>query len=143
MRYKEAPLYFPNMMKPKAVELKARIQSQIRNYVELPHLITILQASHAWEFRSMDVIVHTHAIPSIGTLIVAKEKNQVQLELDMYFEQLMHIATSADFHMNVDTMHQYVAGPFVFKTMMRMLYDELDRGAKSVFLNVMEARVQF
>lgn len=35
-RYKGASLYLPKMMKPKAVELKACIQSQIRNYEELP-----------------------------------------------------------------------------------------------------------
>lgn len=36
MRYKGAPLHFPKMMKTKVVELKARIQSEIWNYEELP-----------------------------------------------------------------------------------------------------------
>ena len=47
VRYKGAPVYLPKMMKPKAVELKACIGSQMQNYEELPQLITILQASHA------------------------------------------------------------------------------------------------
>lgn len=36
MRYKWSPLHFQNMMKSKVIELKARIQSQIQNYEELP-----------------------------------------------------------------------------------------------------------
>ena len=74
------------MMKPKVVELKVRIQSQIRNYEELSQFITCLQASHAWVFGSMDDIVCAHEIPSIGTLTKENSKNQVQLELDMYFD---------------------------------------------------------
>jgi len=131
------------MMKPKAVELKTHIRSQIRNYEELPQLITSLQASHAQVFRSMDVIVRAHAIPSIGALTEAKAKNQVQMELDMYFEQLMRIAPSADLQMSADTMHQYVVGPDALKTMKRMLYDKLDKGAKSLYPNATEARVRF
>ena len=82
IRYKRAPLHLPKMMKPRAVELKACIRSQIQNYEELPQLITSFQASHAWVFKSMDVVVHTHVIPSIGTLTEAKTKAQVRLELD-------------------------------------------------------------
>lgn len=93
MRYKGAPLHFLKMMKPKVVELKAHIRSQIRNYEELLQLITNLQASHARVFKSMDVIVCMHVIPSIGTFTEEKKKNQVQLELDMYFDELMCIAT--------------------------------------------------
>jgi len=53
----------------------------------------------------MDVIVHTYKIPSIGTLAEEKVKNQTRLELDMYFEQLMCIATNAYLQMSVDTMY--------------------------------------
>lgn len=121
------------MMKPKVVELKAHIQSQIWNYEELPHLISSFQASHARLFRSMDAIVCTHAIPSIGTLTEVKTKNQVRLELDMYFDEFMRIATNADLEINADTMHHYVIGPATLKTMMHMLADKLYRGAKSVY----------
>lgn len=68
MKYKGAPLHFPKMMKPMEVELKACIWSQTQNYEELQQLITSLQASHARVFRSMDVVVYKHAIPSIGKL---------------------------------------------------------------------------
>ena len=64
MRYKGSPLYLHKMMKPRAVKLKAHIQ----NYEELQQLITNLQASHVCVFKSMDVVLHAHAIPSIGTL---------------------------------------------------------------------------
>jgi hypothetical protein len=42
MKYKGAPLHLPKMMKVRVVELKACIQSQIRNDEELPQLITSL-----------------------------------------------------------------------------------------------------
>lgn len=124
MRYKGASLHLRKIMKPKAVKLKARIQ----NYEELLWLITSIQASHARVFKIMDVVVHAHAIPSIGTLTQAKTKAQVQLELDSYFDELMHITTSLDLPISADTMHKYVVGPVAWKTMMHMLLDELDRG---------------
>lgn len=41
------------------------------------------------------------------------------------------------------TMHQYVVGLATLKTMMCVLSDELDRGSRVVYLDVMEARVRF
>lgn len=38
-------------------------------------------------------------------LTKVKTKNQVRMELDMYFNNLTHIATHTDFTINVDTMH--------------------------------------
>lgn len=118
------------MMKPIAVELKAHIKSHIWNYEELPHLITSLQDSHAWVFRSMDIFVHAHGIMPIGTLTEAKTKTQVPLELDSYFDEFTGKATSASLEISVATMHQYVFGLNALKTMVHMLSDELDRGAK-------------
>jgi len=94
MRYKGAPLHLPKMMKFSAVELKAHIQSHFQNYEELSQLITSIQASHACVFKSMDVVVHTHAIPYIGTLTQVKTKAQVRLEIDSYLDELMCIATN-------------------------------------------------
>jgi len=68
----------------------------------------------------MDVIVCMHAIPSIATLTEAKSKNQVWTELDMYFDEFMRVATSADLETNADTMHQCVASLIALKTMMCM-----------------------
>ena len=67
----------------------------------------------------MDVFVHTHAIPSIGTLTQAKIKAHVRLELDSYFDKLMFITTSPDLVISEDTMRKYVAGPLTLKTMMQ------------------------
>ena len=83
----------------------------------------------------MDFIVHMHAIPSIGTLTEEKSKNQVRLELKLYFKQLMCIAASANLQMSVDIMHTYVAGLVALKTMIHMLHEEMDRGARSVYLD--------
>ena len=83
----------------------------------------------------MDVIAHMQAIPSIGTITEAKSKKQVQLELDMYFDELMHIATGTNLEINANTMRQYVASPFSLKNIMHTLSDKLDRGAKSMYLD--------
>ena len=65
------------------------------------------------------------------------------MELDMYFDKLMCVATTADLQMSADTMHQYVVGLVALKTMLHMLSDELDRGAKSMYLDATKARVFF
>jgi len=109
------------MMKPREVEIKEHIWSQIQNYEDLPQLITSIPASHACVFKSMDVVVRIHAIPSIGNLTQVKTKEMVLLELDSYFDELMHVATSPDFPISEDTMHKYVVGPATLKRMMHML----------------------
>ena len=91
----------------------------------------------------MEVIVHTHAIPSLGTLTQAKTKKQVQHELNSYFDELMRTATKPDLPISADIMCKYVAGPDTFKTMMCMLLDKLDRGAWAVYPDAMEARFMF
>jgi len=52
------------------------------------------------------------------------------MELESYFDELMHIANNADLAICVDTVRHYVIGPTVLKTMMHMLSNELDRGAR-------------
>lgn len=61
----------------------------------------------------------------------------------MYFEQLMCIAIGTDLQMGADTMHQYVIGLATFKTMMRMLYDELKKGDKLVYPDATVAKGHF
>lgn len=85
MRYKEAPLHLPKMMKPRVVELKVCIHSYIWSYEELPQLITNIEASHALVCKIMDVVLYAHKIPSIGTLTLEKTKARAWLELDSYF----------------------------------------------------------
>lgn len=110
IRYKGAPFHMPKMMKPSAVNLKACIRSKIGNYEELPQLITSLWVPHARVLRIMNVILHTHVIPSIDTLTKVKTKSEERLKLDMYFDQLICVATRAELEINKDTMHQYVIG---------------------------------
>ena len=55
----------------------------------------------------------------------------------------MRIATSPDLVISADTMHKYVVGPVALKTMMRMISDKLDKGARAVYLDVVEERVRF
>lgn len=142
MKYKGAPLHLPKMTMANAVEMQARIWSQIQNYEDLPQLITGIHVSHARVFKSMQVVVHTHPIPSLGTLTQVKTKKQVQQELDSYFDKLMRIATNPDFPISVDIMRNYVVGPAKFKTVMHIILDELDRGAQAVYLDAMEARLR-
>jgi len=55
----------------------------------------------------------------------------------------MCIATSPDFPINPDITHKYIASLGALKTMMHILSDELERGAREVYPNVVEARVRF
>jgi len=55
----------------------------------------------------------------------------------------MCIATKEDLAINVDTMHQDVVGLATLKTMMCMLLENLDRGAKEVYPDAIEARFHF
>lgn len=89
----------------------------------------------------MDVVVPAHVTPSIKTLIDAMTKAQVWLEVDSYIKELICIDTNADLVISVDTMHQYVIGLALVNTMMRMLSDKLDRGAKTMYVDAIEARV--
>ena len=91
----------------------------------------------------MNIIVHPHVIPSLGTHTQVKTKKQVQQELDSYFDELMRTATSPKFPISASIMHKYVAGPATLKTMMHILIDELDRGARAVYPYAMEARFKF
>lgn len=55
----------------------------------------------------------------------------------------MCIATSIDLQMSIETMHKNVIGLVTLKKMMHMLSDELDKGAKSMYLDATKARVHF
>lgn len=136
-------LNMPKMMKPKVVELKDHIWSQIWNYEDLSYLITSLQASHARVFKSMDVVVHTHVIPSIGKLIEVKTKAPLRLKLDSYIDKLVRIATNLDLVISADTMHKYVFGLAALKKMMHMLSNDLERGARALYPDSMKERVHF
>lgn len=124
-------------MKANVVEMQECIWSQIWNYEDLLQFITGIQASHAWVFKSMEDVMHTYAIPSLGTLTEAKTKKQVQQELDSYFNELMRVATSPDFPISVDIMHKYVARLTRLRTMLRIVSDELQRGVQVVYMDAM------
>ena len=54
----------------------------------------------------------------------------------------MRIATSLDLPISADIMHKYVVCLAALKVMMHMLTNELDRGARVVYPDAMEARVR-
>lgn len=70
----------------------------------LPPLITKIEASYAWLYKSLDVIVWTHKVPPIRTLIQAMRKNQVMLDVDKYIEQSMCEATNDDLRLSAKNM---------------------------------------
>lgn len=63
----------------------------------------------------MHVIIHTHDIPPIRHTHQGKDKKQVQLELNMYSNKLMHIATDTCLESSVETMHQHVVSPIALE----------------------------
>lgn len=87
--------------------------------------------------------MHTHAIPSLGTLTQEKTKKQVQQELDSYFDELMRISTSLDLPISGYIMCKYGSGMATLKIMMCMLIDDLEKGARVVYPNAMEVRFRF
>ena len=94
-------------------------------------------------FKTLDVIVQTHKIPSIRTLTQAMRKNQVMLDVNKYIEQLMRKTTSDDLQLSAKNMQRYISGPATLKTVLHMLQDELDRGFMTIYPESMEARVCF
>ena len=80
----------------------------------------------------MNFIVRTHVIPAIWHAHRGKDKKQVRLELNMYFDKLMYTVTITHLKINIDIVNQYVFHPATLKMMMHMLSNELDRGAISV-----------
>jgi len=77
----------------------------------------------------MHVIVCTHAIQLLQHTHQGKDKKQVHLEMNMYFDKLMRMTTNTHLKINIDTMHQCVFGSAAPKKSMRMLADELDEWA--------------
>ena len=55
----------------------------------------------------------------------------------------MCIATSLDLPISANIMHKYVVDPAALKTMICILLEKLDRGARAVYRDAMEARVKF
>lgn len=82
MRYKGASFYLQKIMKPQVDLDKAQSHMLIWNYEKLHLLITKIEAAYERLFKSLDVIVRTHTVPSSGTLTQAMKANQVLLEVD-------------------------------------------------------------
>jgi len=80
----------------------------IQNYKELPPLISNVEASYTWLFRSLDIVVRKYGTPSFGMLTEAKEKNQVKLELDAYFYHFILMGNNADLQVSADNMRIYI-----------------------------------
>ena len=55
----------------------------------------------------------------------------------------MHTATNPDLPISADIMRKYVSGLATLRTMMHVLSDKLDRGARVVYPDAMEARFKF
>jgi len=85
--------------------------------------------------------VRKHQIPSIGSLTDDKPKNE--LEIDEYLEQITQDATREDLELNTHNMKKYIGGPVKVNTMLLMLYNKLHIGSKTIYSDVMEARVCF
>lgn len=115
----------------------------IQKNKQLTSFIGSIQASYVPLFSSLDILVRTHHIPSVGSLTKAKPKNQVQQEINEYLEQLIQNAIKEDLELDKQNMQKYVDGPVQVREMLLMLQNELKNGSKTLYLNSMEARVYF
>jgi len=133
MRYKGAPLDLEKKMKPQVELEKEKVQMLLHNYEQLTSLIGNIQDSYVWLCNSLDVMVRTHMIPSIGSLTDAKTKNQVILEIDEYLTQLRREATIEDLELSAHNIQKYIDGINMVKNMFFMLHNELDIGSKTIY----------
>lgn len=102
-----------------------------------------MQASYAWLYNSLDVMVRIRRIPSISSLTDAKPKKQVQLEINECLEKLRWEATREYLELSAHNMKNYIGGPIMVDTMFLMLQNDLDTGSKTIYRDVVEARVYF
>jgi len=76
MRCKGAPLDLVKKMKPWVGLEKVKVHMLIQNNKQLAPSIGSIQASYVWLFSSLDVLVRTHQIPSVGSLTKAKSRTK-------------------------------------------------------------------
>ena len=86
MRYKGAPFDLVKKMKPQAELEKEKVWMLIQKNKQFTSFIGNIQDSYVWLFNSLDVLVRTHQIPSVGSLTKAKPKNQVWQEVEECLE---------------------------------------------------------
>jgi len=55
----------------------------------------------------------------------------------------MDMVMNRHLEINIETVHKYVSGPATLKKMTHMLSNKLERGAISMYLDVVEPRVFF
>lgn len=115
----------------------------IHNYDQLAPFVNSIQASYAWLYKSLDVMVRMDRTPSIDSLIEAKHKNQVRIEIQRYMEKLRQEATRDDLGLSAHNMKKCIGCHVMVNTMMHMLQDELDTSSRTIYPEFMEARVNY
>lgn len=75
----------------------------IQNYEHIAPFVSNIQASYAWLYKSLDVMVRMHKILSIGSLTKGRPKNQVHIEI---MENLRQMDTMEDLELTVHNMHK-------------------------------------
>jgi len=65
-------------MKPQSELERERVQTLMQTNKQLASFIGDIQASYVQLFNSLDALVKTCKIPSVGSLTKAKPKNQVR-----------------------------------------------------------------
>lgn len=63
--------------------------------------------------------------------------------MEEYLEQLRQVSTKEDLDLNRQNMENYLSGIIQIRTMQLLLKKEVKTGSKSLYLDVMEARVYF
>lgn len=122
---------------------KSRVWMLIQKNKHIYSFIGDIKAFYARIYNNLDSLVKTPKIPSVGSPIEAKPRNQVRKEVDEYLEQLRQIATKEDFQVNRKNMHNYIGDLVQVWTMLIMLQREVETGSKTLHLDAMEARVCF
>ena len=75
---------------------KAQVWMIIHSKKNLASFIATTHDSYARLYNSVDFMVKSHNIPSVGSLTKAKRRNQVRQEIEEYLDQFRQISTKED-----------------------------------------------
>ena len=91
MQYKGALHDLGKKTRQEAKLEKEKVCMLIQDNKQLTSFIANIQASYAHLYNSLDFLVKPHMIPSIGSLMEIKHRNQVRKEIEEYLEQLRQV----------------------------------------------------
>lgn len=86
MQYKGSSSELGKKTRQQAELEKSQVRMLIQSNKQLRSFIVNIQASYAWLYNSVDFMVKSHKILSLGSLTEAKGKNKVRQVVEEYLD---------------------------------------------------------